>query len=89
MEKEGLSFHLTCVYASPNPVKRWELWGALNIIKERVQGAWCIGGDFNAILYEHDRKSNLSHHSVVDNHFVNWVEEARIAEIHTVTSLIL
>ena len=38
MEKEGLSFHLTCVYASPNPVKRRELWGALNTSKKVFKG---------------------------------------------------
>lgn len=72
------------VYASPNMSKRREIWGALNVIKESVQGAWCVGGDFNAILYEDECRSNLSYYSSVDNHFVDSVDEARLGENHTV-----
>ncbi|XP_075076585.1 uncharacterized protein LOC142163222 [Nicotiana tabacum] len=41
---------ITAVYAKYTAGERKDLWESLVNIESQVDGAWCIGGDFNVIL---------------------------------------
>lgn len=49
MFQEGIKWHFTTVYASPNEDKRRVLQEDLKKITDRINGAWMIVGDFNDI----------------------------------------
>ncbi|XP_039010445.1 uncharacterized protein LOC120139203 [Hibiscus syriacus] len=43
------SFFITFVYASPNPLKRHQVWEQLKALEPDLNQPWVLGGDFNAI----------------------------------------
>ena len=47
---------LTTIYASPHPNIRKHLWGELDKLAQTVYGPWIMGGDFNTILYDSEKK---------------------------------
>ena len=79
----GKTTFLTGVYASPNPVKRRSLWRKLKEIQSTVVGPWCVGGDFNSILFENERRSRKRVVSSVDRDFYSWFEYSGLSHIHT------
>ncbi|XP_057444405.1 uncharacterized protein LOC130736610 [Lotus japonicus] len=48
-------WNITTVYASPSAVIRRELWNQLLAIKDIIVGPWCLLGDFNTTLHDHER----------------------------------
>ena len=48
-------FHITFIYGHNHELQRQPLWEDLHQISLSIQGAWCILGDFNSILYKDDR----------------------------------
>ncbi|XP_028800322.1 uncharacterized protein LOC114755607 [Neltuma alba] len=59
-EKNDTKIYVTSVYASPNSTIRRSLWGKLTQLDPGNQWPWFIGGDFNATLFYHERKSNAA-----------------------------
>lgn len=49
----GASWYLTVVYASPTPSIRRYLWEDLRRLS--IKTPWCIIGDFNVVMYPHER----------------------------------
>ena len=77
---------VSAVYASPYYVKRRSLWRELEEFGNEVEGPWCVGGDFNAILFENERRSTRKEYSLVDKDFSNWYGESGLSHIHTMGS---
>ncbi|KAJ8425090.1 hypothetical protein Cgig2_034026 [Carnegiea gigantea] len=50
-----VSFHVTFVYGMNKEQQRLPLWTDLMDIARIMSSAWCVIGDFNAILYKLDR----------------------------------
>ena len=77
------------VYASPYYVERRSLWRELEEFGNEVEGPWCVGGDFNAILFENERRSTRKEYSLVDKDFSNWYGESGLSHIHTMGLFLL
>ncbi|GMJ02216.1 hypothetical protein HRI_003890800 [Hibiscus trionum] len=56
----GSSFLLSAVYGSPNPTKRRALWHYLHGLAATIRSPWVICGDFNATLFDSDRRGCAS-----------------------------
>jgi len=46
-------------------------WEELHLIKDKWYGPWCVGGDFNEIIYPHERSSGLSPSMEEFHDFIN------------------
>ena len=46
---------LMTVYGPNSSQRRMELWNELDMVRRRWIGAWCIGGDWNAIRYPSEK----------------------------------
>ena len=44
-------------------------------ISEDINDAWILGGDFNSVLYDHERRSTARITTAADSDFIRWVEE--------------
>lgn len=49
----------TIVYGSSNFVSRRQLWELLKLIGEDMSEQWAIAGDFNAFLFEHEKRGEV------------------------------
>ncbi|MDV3145785.1 MAG: hypothetical protein Q8736_02810, partial [Sweet potato little leaf phytoplasma] len=45
----------TVVYAHPQERSKEELWRELERIGSSMNGPWCVGGDFNTILFDEEK----------------------------------
>lgn len=62
--KGSIKWLITAVYASPNYIRRNQLWGDLTRISEAVNEPWVVLGDFNTICGPHERKGGSSNFSI-------------------------
>ncbi|XP_074297021.1 uncharacterized protein LOC141627693 [Silene latifolia] len=51
----GDHFWFTVVYGSNSDTERLQLWQELQALKDSCNLAWCVGGDFNAIIHFNER----------------------------------
>lgn len=71
----GWMWFLTIVYASPNRLIRSVLWEDLRRIATKQP--WCIIGDFNSVLYPHER-SPVGYSSAS---FLEWANEEGMVDL--------
>ena len=53
---------LTACYVCPQPSLRSVLWNDLHSIATLVHNHWCVIGDFNAVVYDHELSGSASSH---------------------------
>jgi hypothetical protein len=49
------SWIMTIVYATPHIYQRKDVWSEIEEFNRTINGPWCIAGDFNQALYEHEK----------------------------------
>ena len=74
-------FHITFIYGHNHEPQRQPMWTALHRISTSIQGAWCILGDFNAILSKDDRigGDTVSDHDIQE--LSNFMEDCEVLEM--------
>ncbi|KAJ8445673.1 hypothetical protein Cgig2_007149 [Carnegiea gigantea] len=74
-------FHIAYIYGHNHDAQRHPLWEALHHLSTSIQGAWCLLGDFNAILTKDDR---IWGNTVTDQHIQemsNFVVNCEVQEM--------
>lgn len=56
IERDGFKWRFTGLYGEPSKEKRWKTWKLLRILKEQLSLTWLCAGDFNEILYNHEKR---------------------------------
>lgn len=74
-------WYFTAVYASPDPMKRRELWENLKEFTTTHNKPWLIAGDFNDTRYDWERSSACSETNRRSARFNNWVEDMELLEV--------
>lgn len=54
---QGLRWNFTAIYGSHNVHARAGLWKSMSDISFEVNDPWLLVGDFNAVLFAHERSS--------------------------------
>ncbi|XP_025617033.1 uncharacterized protein [Arachis hypogaea] len=54
--KTSTTWLLTAIYGSPQKVNRKLLWNNLRNLAENINAPWCLIGDFNVTLHDHERR---------------------------------
>ena len=58
--ENGVDWAYTGVYGPQSRSDKLRFWEELCSIKDKWSGPWCVRGDFNEILYAHERSSGFS-----------------------------
>ncbi|KAL1300646.1 uncharacterized protein LOC107613288 [Arachis ipaensis] len=63
--KSGSSpyYFLTAIYGSPQRINRNYLWDDIRSIHNEINLPWCLIGDFNALLHDHERHDGSNSNS--------------------------
>jgi len=56
----GVAWLGTGVFGPQTRTNKVRFCEELRLIKDKWSGTWCVGGDFNEILYPYERSSGLS-----------------------------
>ncbi|XP_058774472.1 uncharacterized protein LOC131648760 [Vicia villosa] len=83
---KGVSLNFVNIYAPCNSLGRKEMWLQLINLKRNVVGEeWCIGGDYNSVLYKEERIGKYGGHLGKDcEAFQRFVEEMDIIDLPSV-----
>lgn len=77
---EGTQWWLSCIYGPSFHSSKCGFWIELDDLGNLIDGLWCVGGDFNEILYSSDRKGSttVNFHS---ERFHRWVLDFSLIDI--------
>jgi len=74
-------FHITFIYGHNHELQRQPMWTALQRLSTYIQGAWCLLGDFNAILSKQDRIGGNTVSDYDIQELSNFMEECEVLEM--------
>lgn len=60
VEQDGFRWRFTGIYGEPSSDKRGVTWKLLRILNQQLNLPWLCAGDFNEILYNHEKKGGPS-----------------------------
>ncbi|XP_028786380.1 uncharacterized protein LOC114742276 [Neltuma alba] len=72
---------MTIVYASPHVMGRHNLWNALQQLESGIHGPWLLGGDFNATIFQKERRTTAVNGLSTDREFSNWYETSGVSDL--------
>lgn len=64
---------ISSVYGSPQTARRRDFWAELSLLRGRWSGAWCIGGDWNAVRYPSERLGSTQF-TLDMQEFFDWID---------------
>ena len=74
-------FFITFVYGMNHAYQRQPMWESLLDISHHMNEAWCIIGDFNAILYKEDRMGGNEVQSTKTKELEDFIEQGDLQEL--------
>ncbi|KAL2944462.1 Ribonuclease H [Bienertia sinuspersici] len=82
ISRTGLEpWYFTAVYASPDPIKRQDLWDFLKEFAKSHNMPWMLGGDFNDTRFDWERNSCSSETHRRARRFNHWIESMELIEL--------
>ncbi|KAL4340767.1 hypothetical protein GQ457_08G017640 [Hibiscus cannabinus] len=78
---ENRSFFLTCVYASPKPLKHRILWNHLKALEPASCMLWVIGGDLNFIASSFERQGGSHYRSNICRDFGDFMMDTGLLDM--------
>lgn len=79
-KQEDSQWWLSCIYGPSVPSNKYDFWIDLTDLGNLIDSPWCVGSDFNEILYSADRKGStrMNGHS---KRFHNWVLDFSLIDL--------
>lgn len=74
-------WYFSVIYASPDPLKRQDLWQALQEFANSHNKPWLLAGDFNETRFGWERSSSCPTTSRHSHLFNQWVEDNNLIEV--------
>ena len=75
------SFLMTTIYASPQITVHRNLWSYLHQIVKTINSPWIVGGDFNVLLYPHEKSRGSPRRVGSCNQFWKFIEDCQMRDI--------
>lgn len=69
------------VYASPQRHVRVEVWNELLELSNLIVGPWCVAGDFNQVLYDHEKKGGAPPNSAGCAAFAHYINVCHFVDL--------
>ncbi|XP_021748568.1 uncharacterized protein LOC110714368 [Chenopodium quinoa] len=74
-------WYFSAIYASPDPLKRRELWEDLKKFATSHNKPWMLAGDFNDTRFPSERNSSCSKTTRRSKKFNAWIEDMDLLEV--------
>lgn len=72
---------LTVVYASPQANNRPRLWERLVAFHSSISSPWCLAGDFNSILFEHEKRGGAPFNHQSCQPFQDFISSCNLLDL--------
>lgn len=72
---------LSIVYASPHRIQREDTWQELIAFHGTISEPWCLVGDFNQILYTHEKEGGVPFSPVACSSFTNCINRCHLVDL--------
>jgi hypothetical protein len=56
VEQDGFRWRFTGIYGEPTTEKKEKTWKLLRVLHQQLNLPWLCAGDFNEVLYNHEKK---------------------------------
>ncbi|PPS01653.1 hypothetical protein GOBAR_AA19008 [Gossypium barbadense] len=80
---DGVTLRFTGFYGQTNPSLRQQAWDMLRKVQSRVNEAWIVGGDFNAILNNSKKEGGRRKLKSHLDEFSDFMEELNLTDVKT------
>ncbi|TYH10965.1 hypothetical protein ES288_A07G220800v1 [Gossypium darwinii] len=80
---DGVTLRFTGFYGQTNPSLRQQAWDMLRKVQSRVNEAWIVGGDFNAILNNSEKEGGRRKLKTHLDEFSDFMEELNLTDVKT------
>lgn len=72
---------ITAVYAKCTTRERRDLWDSIHNMNNRIDGPWCVGGDFNIIIDLDEKLGGNPHRAYKSLDFISTMESCGLMDI--------
>ncbi|XP_021765937.1 uncharacterized protein LOC110730442 [Chenopodium quinoa] len=77
----AMPWYFLAIYASPDPLKRNDLWQELKNFAEQNNKPWMITGDFNVTRFPSERNTSCKETDRRSAMFNSWIDEMELIEV--------
>jgi hypothetical protein len=75
------AWYLSIVYASPHMNQREAVWEEIKGFKTTISGPWCVAGDFNQVLFDHEKQGGGSVNSNGRSAFQECIDTCQLLDL--------
>ncbi|XP_019190530.1 PREDICTED: uncharacterized protein LOC109184989 [Ipomoea nil] len=79
--KDDMIRRMTCFYGFPERNRRRDSWALLGVLSSRSALPWVVIGDFNDLLFQHEKKGGNPHPNNLIRGFGEAVEECGLMQL--------
>lgn len=80
-EDIGQQWMVSTVYGSMENLRSKDFWDELNATRDRWNGAWCLGGDWNVVRFLSERLG-CTQFAADMIEFSEWIESLSLVDLH-------
>jgi hypothetical protein len=75
------AWYLSIIYASPQLGHREETWEELRQFKDSINLPWCLAGDFNTVLFSHEKDGGAPVNQASSTAFMNCINDCNLVDL--------
>jgi exonuclease III len=69
VEQDGFRWRFTGIYGEPTTEKKEKTWKLLRVLHQQLNLPWLCAGDFNEVLYNHEKKGGADSSTTSNGEF--------------------
>lgn len=80
-DDDGVKWRFTGIYGEPKTEKKYLTWKLLKILKNQMDMPWLVAGDFNEILYGHEKQGGKIRAQGLMDNFKETLKECELTDL--------
>ncbi|XP_059306439.1 uncharacterized protein LOC132057867 [Lycium ferocissimum] len=73
--------YITAIYAKCLALERIELWDSITDVSSKLDGPWCMGGDFNVVMDTDEKSGGKPHRTYKSMDFITTMDSRGLVDV--------